>query len=49
MQLTVLSVMACGKQEFNQIDIIVPFGLKLWEFKSGLKNVSKKKTPSLTI
>lgn len=48
MQLTVLSVMARGKQEFNQIDIIVPFGLKHWEFKSGLKNVSKKKTPSQT-
>jgi len=33
--LTLLSVMACGKQQFNQIDVMVPFGLKLWEFKSG--------------
>lgn len=35
MQLTVLSVMACGKQEFNQINVVVPSGLELWEFKSG--------------
>lgn len=33
MQLTVLSVMACGKQEFNQIDVVVPSGLELWEYK----------------
>lgn len=47
-QLTVLSVMAYRKQEFNQIDVIVPLGLKLWDLNRGLKNVMKKKTPSTT-
>lgn len=47
-QLTVLRVMACRKQEFNQIDVILPLGLKLWDLNRGLKNVMKKKTPSTT-
>lgn len=41
--LTVWSVTACGKQEFHQIDVTVPFGLKPWEFKAGPEKCEEEK------